>query len=257
MKNLGFPNDNLRYLTSPSRPRDTRALAATHAVEAIFVGQALWPIADDWSEASSARARDEFLRELPTGALLSNRREGRDHRFTLSFRDSGLKYSRTRAAFGEALLQIPETPEILGSIADTVTTLGETLEAHWGDFTPEEARYALVDQIVWPNGKPRPLPFGLPALRPSQTLASIDVPRRLGWINYWSPATCALLGFPDPSRDARWLRGAKQGKSGAWVVRLTDEPLDPERNPEHVKALHEAYARFPEVGGRVEPRTAT
>ncbi len=249
MKNLNFPNDNLRYVAPPPSARDGRALAAVDAIEAIFLGQTLWPIADDWNDSTSGRVRDEFIRNHPLRALLSNRRETRDERLKLAFHDAGSTYGRESAAFAEAKLQLPETPEVLAPIVETVGTLGATFEAYWGDFTPEEARYALVDQVVWPNGKPRPLPFGLPALRPSPTLASINVPRRLGWINYWSPATCALLGFPDPSRDARWLRGAKQGKSGAWVVRLTDEPLDPERNPEHVKALHEAYARFPEVGG--------
>jgi Family of unknown function (DUF5953) len=37
------------------------------------------------------------------------------------------------------------------------------------------------------------------------------------------------------------------------VVRLTDTPLDLD-NASHLKALARAYERFPEIGGRADPR---
>jgi hypothetical protein len=254
MRNLDFPNENLKFVTPPPTDGDARALAAVRAIEVLYPGERLWPVADDWQESSSIADRDRFVEAHAGRVTLSNRRNTRDERVSISFRDFGFTHGRSKTPFGEGSLELPEATCAPSSVATTVLVLGETFNAYWGDFTPEEARYALLDQVVWPNGKPKPLPFDLPPLGAPPTLASIDVPRRLGWINFWSPATCALLGFPDATRDARWLRGAKQGKSGAWVVRLTDDMLDPERNPEHVKALHEAYARFPEVGGRVEPR---
>jgi hypothetical protein len=253
MKNLGFPNDNLTYVVPATYSGDRRALAGVHAVEELFPGQTLWPLADDWNDSTSARERDSFVRAHAKRVLLSNRREGRDHRLTLSFGDHGSTYGRAKVPIAEVALQLPETTEVLAVASDTVLRLGEAFEAFFGGFAPEEAGYALLRQTVWPGRPPHPIPFDLPPLQPGPFLRGSDVPRDLGWINYWSAATCALLGFPDPSRDARWLRNAKQGKSGAWVVRLTDEMLDPERNPEHVKALHEAYERFPEIGGRVEP----
>jgi hypothetical protein len=254
MKNLGFPNDNLRLYAPPARRDDPRALAALRALEERFPEEALWPLDDAWSDSNSTPAREVFVQAHGNKILLSNRREGRDHRFTMSFRDDGVTYGKSFLPYAEAEFQLPETAAVLSAAADTVLVLGEAIEAYWGKLTPEEAGYALLGQIVFPHARnPRPVPFGLPPLQPMRALRGPEVPLMLGWVNYWSAATCALLGFPDASRDARWLRGAKQGKSGAWVVRLTDEPLDPERNPEHVKALHEAYARFPEVGGRVEP----
>jgi hypothetical protein len=253
MKNLGFPNDNLTYYAPAGRTPERRALETVRALEARFAGETFWPLDDEWIESDATPARDAFVEAHAHRILLTNRREGREHRFTFSFHDPSAAV-RFTARHATAHFQLPETPKLLADATETTLILGEVLDAYWGEFTPEEAGYALLGQIVWPNSKPKPIPFDLPPLRPAPRLRGPEVPMLLGWINFWSPATCALLGFPDASRDARWLRGAKRGKSGAWVVRLTDDMLDPERNPEHVKALHDAYARFPEVGGRVEPR---
>jgi hypothetical protein len=73
------------------------------------------------------------------------------------------------------------------------------------------------------------------------------IPQTLGWLNYWSAATVEWLGFPDASLDTEWLSRAQQLKNGAWLVSLTEEPLDLER-AEHFDTLARAYARFPAVG---------
>lgn len=51
-------------------------------------------------------------------------------------------------------------------------------------------------------------------------------PFRIGWCNYWSASTCARLGFPDPGRDADLAARSTEFDDGAWLVRLTDTPLD-------------------------------
>ena len=80
-------------------------------------------------------------------------------------------------------------------------------------------------------------------------MRSPDIPRHLGWLNYWSAAAAEAIGFPDPARDAELLSRSRRTESGGWVVRLTDAPLDLD-NPAHLQALLRAYERFPVIGGR-------
>lgn len=78
------------------------------------------------------------------------------------------------------------------------------------------------------------------------------LPRRLGWLNYWQQDVAGALGFPDPNKDAEWLGWSSGLPSGAWLIKLTDEPLDFSR-PEHVDFLAQAYWRFDKVGKRMRP----
>jgi hypothetical protein len=88
----------------------------------------------------------------------------------------------------------------------------------------------------------------LPGLCLPAKLRDASIPSRLGWINYWSETTARELQFPDPARDAELLRRSRPTDK-AWVVRLTDEPLDLDRD-DHRAALRAAYDRFPQIGGR-------
>ncbi|KFE67101.1 hypothetical protein DB31_8454 [Hyalangium minutum] len=101
-------------------------------------------------------------------------------------------------------------------------------------------------------GPPCP-PRGLPALKLPDKIRSPEIPHRLGWLNYWSAASARTIGFPDPACDADLLTRARRTASGGWVVQLTDAPLDLD-NPAHLDALKRAYERFPEIGGRADPR---
>jgi hypothetical protein len=74
----------------------------------------------------------------------------------------------------------------------------------------------------------------------------LERPSSLAWLNYWSPATCEVLQFPDPGRDADLLKHSFQTPNGAWLFKLTEEPLDLHRE-DHQDALVRAYARFPEL----------
>lgn len=84
----------------------------------------------------------------------------------------------------------------------------------------------------------------------------IDDPRSpefYEWLNYWSPATAAHLGFPDPARDGEWLSRAERLDNGGWILQLTPEPLDMENRPDHVATVRRFLERFPQVGFRDRP----
>jgi hypothetical protein len=68
-------------------------------------------------------------------------------------------------------------------------------------------------------------------------------PRELGWINYWSADTCSYLGFPQPDRDSDLLVHSQQTPAGAWLVKLSSEPLDLTR-ADDLRILADTYARF-------------
>lgn len=75
-------------------------------------------------------------------------------------------------------------------------------------------------------------------------------PDELGWINYWSAQTCEYLGFPQAGRDDDLLRWSSRTPAGAWIVKITAEPLDLSV-VEHVRMLASVYARLPRLGIRV------
>jgi hypothetical protein len=87
-----------------------------------------------------------------------------------------------------------------------------------------------------------------------QDLESPLLPWRLGWLNYWSKETAARVGFPVTENDKGPFAEVRALTDGAWLLRLTKEPLDPSR-PDHLAALRAAYERFPAIGGRDAPAT--
>jgi hypothetical protein len=98
--------------------------------------------------------------------------------------------------------------------------------------------------VIAPTNRDVP-PAGLPRLDLAEDLAP-DVPRRLGWINYWSAAMAARLGFDGAAGD---LFAEVRQVANGWIVQLTTEPLDLDR-PEHLAALKRAYERFGAIGRR-------
>ena len=65
---------------------------------------------------------------------------------------------------------------------------------------------------------------------------------RLQWMNYWSDATAARLGFPDDTLDHP-LQGLYERSGGGWLVKLTPQPTDLDK-PEDLERVHWAYDRF-------------
>lgn len=168
--------------------------------------------------------RTRFLRdaiacgELP---LLVNRHE--------DFAISGLALQATEHAPSQivVLARFPEEPDVLQCAAELVEEIGIILGAWWGSASQSLTRTQIA----------------LPAVPEGMT------PHHLGWINYWSKATCARIGFPDPARHAELLKRARRVEGGGWVVQITDESLDLDI-PAHLQALARAYDLLPAIGGR-------
>jgi hypothetical protein len=72
------------------------------------------------------------------------------------------------------------------------------------------------------------------------------VPLRFAWMNVWSPATCAIIGFRP--FDERLFASALRTRDGTRVLALTSAPLEPDANPAHRDALRAVRVRFPKVG---------
>ena len=141
----------------------------------------------------------------------------------------------------------------IAAAAILLEAVAETGRAFWGQATPVSAAVDIAHQTKNLPGNREPRPRGLPVLKSPSAMRSPEIPHRLGWLNYWSDAAARAVGFPDPARDADLLaRSRRTAAMGAWVVRLTDAPLDLD-NPAHLDTLKRAYERFPEIGGRADP----
>jgi hypothetical protein len=137
--------------------------------------------------------------------------------------------------------------------AQVLAAAGDALQAWTADLptVPSQLRLRRIQMGHGDRLGPDPLEGRLPRLRYWLT-DKLDAPQQppmLAWLNYWSPATCEWLGFPDTSRDERLLRLSFRTPRGAWIVQLTPEPLDLDR-PDHVEAAAWAYERFPRLGPR-------
>jgi uncharacterized protein DUF5953 len=187
------------------------------------------------------------------------------------FRGQGreVSFSSSRGRNARSLDLGPYVQQILLSIKPSgdaqvethlLESLGIAFDSWFGWFSPEPEATLLMlkhggfmDDARWKLAGPRydrlresTLVPALPGIN-LERWAHAYVPFQIGWCNYWSAQTCELLGFPDQSRDADLLATSTPLANGAWLVRLTDTPLDL-RLDEHITKLGEAYRRFPEIG---------
>jgi hypothetical protein len=169
---------------------------------------------------------------------------------------SGMEKSGLFTAGGqpqfEVHAEVPLDEPVIAAAAAVLEAVAEGARAFWGRATPDAAAVDIAYQTA-PTLQGPPSPRrGLPALKLPQHIRSPEIPRYLGWLNYWSAASARVIGFPDPARDADLLSRTRRTATGGWVVQLTDTPLDLD-NSSHLDALKWAYERFPEIGGRVTP----
>jgi hypothetical protein len=152
----------------------------------------------------------------------------------------------------EVHARLPLDEPVIAAAAAVLEGVAEGACALWGRATPDDAEGDIAYQTA-PTLEGPPSPRrGLPALKLFEHIRSPEIPYYLGWLNYWSPAAAAAIGFPDPARDAELLSRSRRTATGGWVVQLTDAPLDLD-NPAHLDALKRAYERFPEIGGLAAP----
>ncbi|MCY1020836.1 DUF5953 family protein [Pyxidicoccus sp. MSG2] len=267
----------LDFIVPPLTPDDGRMSGVLRALEDFFPGTELsWRVeqTEEGGPAASRPAHDESRYRqvrisdrdawvadcLRSGTLLQVFSGPGQYPVNVST-SPGLR-SRTRdGAEQETVTVWLSRDEVLtdGRVGQLVARCGDTLRAWHLAFTPLAALGTLLPVLFSANVR---LPASLdprarlPALKAlprlgnrTELLPGPETPLQLGWLNYWSPETALRLGFPDASRDGEWLARSTRTDSGAWVVKLTDTPLELER-PEHVEALVRAYARFDPVGAR-------
>lgn len=237
------------------RKDDDRPLAIVHAMERAFPGLRLeWTISDE-GKLVSLPERDTWVTrgnlDEPGFPLVCNGGP-ENERVTLY----GIELSAAFGPGGQALFDVhgalPLSVSGITAAADVLEAISEAARADWGHVTPYKAGVDIARQTKRLATNPPPPPRGLPALKLPKDIRSLEIPHRLGWLNYWSAAAARSIGFPDASRDADLLSRARRTETGGWVVRLTEEPLDLD-NPAHLSALLRAYERFPVIGGRVPP----
>jgi len=132
--------------------------------------------------------------------------------------------------------------------------VGDALRAyHAAALPPGNERLWATQFDAQVEQDPTLLERGIPRLRLITYGGAVDPaqPMHLGWLNYWSLATCAFLGFPDDTRHAALLMHSYRTPGGAWIVKLTPDPLDT-RRADHVEILAAAYRQVPRVGVREE-----
>jgi hypothetical protein len=179
---------------------------------------------------------------------------GTDRLTTLVWRSRSPRSNPARVAMSTVAIKAPFEGHFIEAAAECLGAVCVAAEAYVGEAISSIGAGALLGLVPKNSAQSQPPPpFGLPALRGRGDLPSPIYPVFLEWLNYWPPATCRLLGFPDPARDADLLTRSRELPNGAWLVCLTDDPLDPAARPDHVRALHAGYARFPQIGGRDTP----
>ena len=230
-----------------------RALAVVHGLERAYPGMRLaWEVSPE-GRPVALRHRDEWLAaaaERGAFPLLCNGDE------TYPVMIHGYETPAGLSPGGRPLLSIhaelPLDATTVTAAADVLAGVADGARAWWGVATPRRTAVEIAEQTIHPPSPSHPQvlpPRGLPGLRRPDELPSAELPDRLGWLNYWSVAAAKLIGFPDPARDAALLSRAQRTTAGAWLVRLTEAPLDL-ANPGHLDALLRTYDRFPAIGGR-------
>lgn len=135
-----------------------------------------------------------------------------------------------------------------------IESFGDLIACYWAVASPLSLSRmtsriaASLDDLNYVDPD-NPVPPGFPRMYHFGEKYEPWNPDKVGWLNYWSPKTCEHLGFPDESKDRELLKRSKRLKNGAWIVRLTDDPMDPSR-PEHLEILRWAYRRFDSLGVR-------
>jgi len=232
---------------------DGRPLAIVHGMERALPGLRLGWTTSEKEDLIPLPHRDEWVASNRTNGgfpFLCN--DDDTHLVTISGWENPNGLAADGAPHFEVHAQLPIDAAGVAAAADVLAAIGEGARAYWGHATPFNAAVEISRQTVDPVRKPGVPPRGLPALRFPNYIRSPEIPRRLGWLNYWSAAAAKAIGFPDPARDADLLSRSRCTAMGGWVMQLTDAPLDLD-NLAHLGVLERAYERFPEIGGRAAP----
>jgi hypothetical protein len=233
---------------------EKRPLAIAQGMERALPGLRLGWTTSEKEDLIPLPNRDQGIAtDRANGGFFFLCNDDEDRLVTLSGSENPLGLAADRVPHFEVHASLPLDTASIAAAADVLAAIGEFALAFWGHATPFNAGVEIAEQTSPTLAGPPSPPRGLPALKLRDKIRSPEIPHRLGWLNYWSAPAAKAVGFPDPARDAELLTRARRTASGGWVVQLTDAPLDLD-NPAHLDALKRAYERFPEIGGRVDPR---
>ncbi|WP_044191472.1 DUF5953 family protein [Hyalangium minutum] len=233
---------------------ETRPLAIAQGMERALPGLRLGWTTSEKEDLIPLPHRDQGIAtDKGNGDFFFLCNDDEDRLVTLSGSVNPLGLAADGVSHFEVHASLPLDTASIAAAADMLAAIGEFALALWGHATPFNAGVEIAKQTSPTLAGPPCPPRGLPALKLPDKIRSPEIPHRLGWLNYWSAASARTIGFPDPACDADLLTRARRTASGGWVVQLTDAPLDLD-NPAHLDALKRAYERFPEIGGRADPR---
>lgn len=229
---------------------DGRTLAAIEGMERAIPGLRLaWEISKEGKPIVLPK-RDVWIADAATRGEFPLVCNG-DESYPVTI--SGLHRSASSSPGGQPQFQVharlPQDSACVAAAVDVLEHVAEGVRAQWGIMAPSPVMQVIADQTGPKRHGPEMPPLGLPALKLPEALPAPEIPRHLGWLNYWSAAAAEAIGFPAPARDADLLSRSRRTASGGWVVQLTDAPLDLD-NPAHLDVLLRTYERFPEIGGR-------
>jgi hypothetical protein len=230
----------LDAFASPFERNSTRAEPAVRAIEAGWSVHLIYEVTAEGMRIRHDHDRAAYLASDPRGALPFLATPDDEPHATLT----GVVEPGLLAPGGVDELHIlGKLPPVDAMRAGNgLEHFSVALAATWAMLTPPAAHATIVEQVIAPGSGEVP-PSGLPRLDLGEDLPRY-VPRRLGWINYFSDAAATRIGFVDDATFASVRRVA-----GGWLAQLTAEPLDLER-PDHLEALRTAYARLPALGRR-------
>jgi len=234
--------------------KDGRTVSVIHGMEKALPGLRLeWRLSDSGRPIPLPQRDAWLLANIEDGEFPIVCNGDKSYPVTVyGMEKSGLFTAGGQPQF-EVHAEMPLDEPVIAAAAAVLEGVAEGARAFWGRATPDAAAVDIAYQTA-PTLEGPPSPRrGLPALKLFEHIRSPEIPYYLGWLNYWSAASARAIGFPDPARDADLLSRARRTASGGWVVQLTDTPLDLD-TPAHLDALKRAYERFPEIGGRVDPR---
>lgn len=227
---------------------DKRALAIVHGVEQALPGLTLAWTTSEKGDLIALEHRDDWVVANTTDGGLPFLCNDDDQAPVTLYGLENPDGPGGKPQF-EVHMRLPLNAAVIGLAEAVLAAVAESAKARWGDLTPFAAAADIAEQTAPTLAGPPSPPRGLPVLMAPDARSSPEIPSRLGWLNHWSAAVAETIGFPDPNRDAELLSRARRLNSGAWLLRLTDAPLDLE-TAAHLKALLQGYERFPKIGGR-------
>jgi hypothetical protein len=223
----------------PLAPGSDRAERAVRAIEEAWAIRLVLEVTADGTRIGHDQDRARYLAAEPGGGLAFLATPDDQPHATLA----GIVEPGALAPGGLDELHVHgELPPLDATRAGpALERCAVALGAGWAMLTPTAAHGTIVEQVIAPDSEDAP-PAGLPRLDLGESLPR-DIPRRLGWLSYWSDRVAARMGFAGAA-DA--FASVERVASG-WLVQLTREPLDLAR-PDHLAALQRAYEQLPAIG---------